>query len=212
MVTFRSLVIAAALISAISLMSPRGCAEDANIDGFDPKAFTFRGEPIHPLMIRSFTRIMADDWMPYVISVDLIAAYRTDQDFGCDVYEDGGFVRCRDDQGSKPFYYRWAGVTPKGVHVIDAHESFPGGAERNTILLIAAERRQGIAPDGTAYNQCALRLVRAYPLGDARDYTVKVTERGALVKLPDKEVAVDDTPRAKADSGPLPKNYQFGVF
>jgi len=86
------------------------------------ESFTYKGEPIHPKLVKEFNSWISDPGLPTTISVDIAAPHRNEYfDDYASVNEYGAVTFRNEERGY--FCYRWLGKLDNGIHVLNTSDS-----------------------------------------------------------------------------------------
>ena len=119
-------------------------------------SFAYRGKPIHPKLVQEF-ECWISDLNPVTLAVDVSAA-RDSNEYADKVFEDNdGYVCIKTADGL--YGYKWIfGVD--GVHILKPRDFGNGSGSFGTELRVKFEIWQSQYPDGEAYDQLVMRLIR----------------------------------------------------
>jgi len=144
--------------------------------------FTIQGKPVHPRLVEKFQTFLSDSGTPAVITVDLLASTRNDNEYYVpDVKVQDGLVSIehKDPEGSG-FTYKWLGMVRPGLHVVET--LYSGGGTGVFMHLYFFRIYLGTGRDEKGpYDQVLMTLARTpVILGDRDDSTIKV-EPGRVI-------------------------------
>jgi len=142
--------------------------------------FTYNKQPIHPGLVAEFNSWTSDNWKPVTISVDVSAAYGTNE-YADDVeVKDNGYVYLKKEGDGEYFYYKWLGRLNNGFHVLEVGEGGGGSGIFTSLFIVKFEKGYGFTPEGQKYERLLMSIVRNETLGDRDD--------GKITVLPDRVV------------------------
>lgn len=137
------------------------------------KTFKFKGQWIHPSIIKEFMPWSSDYNYPLIISIDVAAATNANRFFG-QVKTTGPFVSYTSNDGSI-MSYKWMGQLKNGTHIIHVQESGSGGTlVSNTLALFELSTRIATNESDTKYPQLILAANRLITLGDRASVDLKI--------------------------------------
>lgn len=137
--------------------------------------FTYKGKPIHPGLIKEFAGWISDSWQPITTSVDIAAAFDTNEYFDSEVQvKDNGYVYLQEEGKTEYFYYKWLGQLKNGLHVVETGDGGGGSGIFQDIYFVRFDVGEGVDPEGNKYNRLLMTIVRNYGLGDRDDGEIKV--------------------------------------
>jgi len=172
----------ALLLLIIMITTPSLASEQ--LDEADA-SFTYKGKPIHPYLIAEFSNWLSDDRPPVVTTVDVSAAFDTNEYMQEDVKkrDDWWYVEKEQMDGNvksyESFDYHWCGKTANGIHVIETGSS--GGGSGFFMDLMLVKFSEGVISwEGKKEKQLLMSILGLHSLGDRYDGDIKV--------LPDKVI------------------------
>ncbi len=137
--------------------------------------FTYKGKPIHPGLIKEFAGWISDSWKPITTSVDIAAAFDTNEYFDSEVeVKDSGYIYLQEEGKAEYFYYKWLGQLKNGLHVIETGDGGGGSGIFQDIYFIRFDIAEGLDPEGNKYNRLLMTVVRNHALGDRDDGEIKI--------------------------------------
>lgn len=176
------------IIAIIFILSLTGCSflsAETDIDKAPVEVgnnFTYNGKPVHPGLVAEFTGFISDSWEPIVVSVDIAAAYDSNQYQNSDVrINEKGLVFLLENGEDKYFAYKWLGKLNNGLHVLEIYDGIGSGSGVFTSLFfVRVEKGYGLTPEGERYERLLMTIVRNEVVGDRDD--------GKITVLPDKVI------------------------
>ena len=87
--------------------------------------FTYKNKPIHPFLIRQFSNWMSDYRPPILKTVDVSAAFDTNQYQLSEIKKQGDWLFSEEEEFEgdfrlyESFYYHWIGKMENGIHVLE---------------------------------------------------------------------------------------------
>ena len=152
--------------------------------------FKYKGEPINPKLVMEFIPWVSDE-KPVTISVDIAAAFKTNEYYG-EVSEESDGIGFANEE--EVFYYNWLGELDNGIHVVETINVMVGGSGRFQDLLFFKFHTQEFDLNGEIYEQVLMTLVKSYRLGDRTYPKITVLNDKVIINKPldhDKEVVVE---------------------
>lgn len=140
--------------------------------------FKLNGKPIHPKLIQEFEPWLSDG-SPVTISVDVLAAYGTNEYFEGDIkLEEDRVTYGAEDHAT--FTYKWLGRLQNGLHVLIASDWGGGSGIFMNLLFVKFEISKGV--DGyldsdealKPYDRILMTVVCNYALEDRYDGEIKL--------------------------------------
>ncbi len=127
--------------------------------------FTFKGRPIHPGLIKEFQNWLSDYRPPITVTLDVGAAYDTNEYTDAVVLlSDGGVSISTGDSGER-FSYKRLGRLDNGVHVLHTMDRSAGTGVFQSLAFVRFHTGRGFDRDGIKPSQRLLMsVVRVYPL------------------------------------------------
>ena len=142
-------------------------------------SFTYRGEPIHPALVKEFSNWMSDNRPPIITTVDVSAAFNTNQYHLSEIKKrnDWYFYEEIETDGDIRFYesfgYRWLGKMDNGIHVLETASSGGGSGVFMDLMLVKFSEGE-ILWEGKKEKQLLMSIVGTYMLGDRYEGDIKV--------------------------------------
>jgi len=148
--------------------------------------FTYKGKPIHPSLLCEFLAPISDKGFPLAVSVDVAAAFDTNEYYDSAAKDETGAVSCKNVDKKTHDGYRWFGRMSDGSHVVyvwqdDGNRMFP----RN-LFFVKFAMGKGFMPDGTGYDRLLMTAIRWYAPFDARS-KVMVSDDGVVISMDGKD-------------------------
>ncbi len=147
--------------------------------------FSYAGKPINPKLVQKFSSWESDKSMPKVISVDVAAA------FGTNEYSDRsrrkGANVCFDTKDSNGmedggfFCYEWLGRLKNGLHVLKISDNGGGSGIFQELFFVKFDKGEGYLEDGEKYERLLMSIVRQYTLGDRADAKIDVSDDRVVI-------------------------------
>jgi len=141
--------------------------------------FTYKGKPIHPFLVGEFSNRLSDNRLPMVTTVDVSAAFDTNEYQQSDVKKnnDWWFVEHIEKDGDITLYesfdYHWLGKLADGTHVLETGYS-GGGSGFFMDLMFIRFSKGGIFWEGKKEKQMLMSIVGTYRMGDRYNGDIKV--------------------------------------
>jgi hypothetical protein len=147
------------------------------------KGFLCGGKPIHPGLVLNFIGSLAPKGIPITASVDVAAAFNSNQYFADDVQKaENGSYRITEGNGQGFFAYRWCGRMGDGTHVVRTFLNKGGSGVFSHLCFVRFARATSWEPDGKAYAQLLMTVLRVCPLpADSNDAPESVTANQVTV-------------------------------
>jgi hypothetical protein len=144
--------------------------------------FTYKDRPIHPGLIAEFNGLLSDPWNPIITSLDIAAAYDTNQYQNSDVrINENGLVFLQRDGKDNYFCYEWLGKLNNGLHVVEIWDGVGGcSGVFMSLFFVKFEKGYGLTPEGQRHERLLMTIVRNAIVGDRDD--------GKITVLPDKVI------------------------
>jgi hypothetical protein len=143
--------------------------------------FIYNKQPIHPGLIAEFNPWISDTWKPVTTSVDVSAAYGTNEYFEDDAkVKEDGYIYLQKKEEGEYFYYKWLGKLNNGLHILEVGEGGGGSGIFKALFIVKFEKGYGFTPEGQKYERLLMSIVRNESLGDRDD--------GKITVLPDKVI------------------------
>ena len=137
--------------------------------------FTYKGKPIHPKLVQEFATWLSDFCRPKTISVDIAAAFDTNEYSDYDVkIKRNGYVYFQEEKTSGYFYYKWLGRLKNGLHVLLTGDSGGGSGVFMDIYFVKFSIDKGFSPQGQPYPRLLMSIIRVYPLQDRYEGQIEV--------------------------------------
>ena len=148
--------------------------------------FTYKGKPIHPLLVREFSNWLSDDRPPIVATVDVVAAYDTNkyQLEGIKKRNDWWYAEEIEKDGDitlyESFSYHWLGKMENDTHVLEVGSS--GGGSGFFMDLMFVQFSEGeITWEDQKEKQLLMSIIGIYTLGDRYDGDIKVYPNKVII-------------------------------
>ena len=142
--------------------------------------FAYRGKAVPPALVHEFDPWLSDDRAPIKVTVNVSAAFDSNEYFGEVSRDKTGLVSAKTRDGGT-YSYRRLGVLPGQVHVLRTFDSGGGSGEFQALLFVQFHLSKAYLADGLRKeNQLFMTVLRRYPLGD-RDTASVVVEKGKVV-------------------------------
>jgi hypothetical protein len=185
--------------SAFALLPPEPPA-----DAFKEADLHFRymGKMINPKLIELFGGWDSDSWVPIVLSVDIAAAYHTNQFYEDEVFYDksgAGMIEKAPDEDrvQDQIHYRWIGRLDNGLHAVEYTSTVNGGAifffrfsegkgwrssTSKSEPEDVATLRKSTDPVGKQYPRLVMTIERSYLMTGDPAYAYSIKGNDLLVK------------------------------
>ncbi len=156
------------LLAVVAVAAPFGGGPGlADVEGF-----TFRGEPIHPKLVREFEAWLSDDTPPITTAVDIAAAFDTNEYSEKVETTAGGFVRFTEGDGW--YGYKPLGQMEDGTHVLHAEANGGGSGVFTNLVFVRLDEDKAVTPTGSSYTRVIMSVVGRFVLGDRDDASIDV--------------------------------------
>lgn len=148
--------------------------------------FTYKGKPIHPMLINKFSNWMSDNRPPMVTTVDVSASFDTNEYMQSEVKkrDDWWYVEKeemdKDIRSYESFDYHWCGKLANGIHVLKTGSSGGGSGFFMDLMLVKFSEGE-IMWEGKKEKQLLISIVGFYSLGDRYDGNIKVFPDKVLI-------------------------------
>ncbi|MEG3619827.1 DUF333 domain-containing protein [Magnetovibrio sp. PR-2] len=164
------------ILALILLWSAPALSSDVGL--FEANArFTYQDQPIHPTLIKAFQNWSADYRPPMTVTMDVGAAFESNQFGGAvNVNEDGWVSVASEDTGR--YAYRHLGRVANDIHVLHTQDKPAGGTgifQTLTFVRFHTDQlydRDGLKPS----KRLLMSIVRLYPLFGAKAPRIDITE------------------------------------
>ena len=137
------------------------------------RSFTFRGEPINPVMLNDLLPWLSDA-LPGPAAVDIAGGGNR---YSAEIKAPGkGVVRAtwKDGEGEQSFEYRHLGVLANGMHVLRTEASAGGSGVFTNLLLVRFLVDAEYTDGGTLRSRVIMLRTGSFTLGDRYDGSIKV--------------------------------------
>ena len=181
---FRSLFLIGLCLGLASL-SPAGAGTssaeaplaEANND------FTFKGRPIHPGLIKEFQNWLSDYRPPITVTLDVGAAYDTNEYADAVTPASDGGVSVILGDGGERFSYRRLGRLQNGVHVLHIREKSAGTGIFQSLTFVRFHLGSGFDRDGIEPSQRLLMsVVRVYAIVGRKPPDIRIEGNDVRIK------------------------------
>ena len=148
--------------------------------------FAYKGKPIHPFLVGKLINTLADDRPPMVVSVDVAAAFDSNEYPNSEVKRQYGqwmAERTKIDGDMREYEswgYDWLGKMAGDVHVVEIGTS-GGGSGYFMDLLFIKFSEGAISKDGKPQKQILMSVVKTFTLGDRYEGDIKVLPNKVIV-------------------------------
>lgn len=145
--------------------------------------FSYRGEPIHPFILKEFSNWLSDNRPPMITSVDLAAAFNSNRYQNSEVEKRGDwwFAEAGEMDSYESFGYRWLGKLESGVHVLETGSSGGGSGFFMDLMFIQFSEGE-IFWENKKEKQLLMSIVGTYSLGDRYEGDIQI--RGDKIFIP----------------------------
>ena len=164
------------LIMFVTLVTPLMASDQ--IEEANAK-FTYKGNPMHPFLVREFSNWLSDYRPPVVTTVDVTAAFDTNKYQQSDIKkrDDWWFVEEEEMDGDirlyESFDYHWLGKLADDTHVLETGSSGGGSGFFMDLMFIKFSEGE-IFWEGKKTKQLLMSIVGTYSLGDRYNGDIKV--------------------------------------
>ena len=160
---------------------PAGAAEsplaEANSD------FTFKSRPIHPGLVREFQNWLSDYRPPITVTVDVGAAFGTNEYADAPVPGKDGGVSVTLGDGGERFLYKHLGRLDNGVHVLLTVEKSAGTGIFQSVVFVRFDMAPGFDRDGIKPSERLLMsVVRSHDLVGPKPPDIEITDNQVRIK------------------------------
>ncbi len=138
----------------------------------DAKPFTFNGVPIHPGLVREFETWLSDDTPSITTTVDLSAAFGTDEYSEPVDTSSSGLIRISHGEGW--YGYKPLGQMADGIHVLLTVSYGGGSGAFATLVFVRLEEDESLTPLGASYTRALMSVAGRFSLGDREDAKIEV--------------------------------------
>jgi hypothetical protein len=144
-------------------VSAAGSADETLVEAND--SFTFKGQPIHPGLVREFLNWESDYRPPITVTLDVGAAYQTNEYFDPVLPEkDGGFSVTLGEGGER-FFYKHLGRLNNGIHILHTVDKSTGTGIFQNVMFVRFDIGRGFDRDGVKRMESLhMSVVRVYTL------------------------------------------------
>ncbi len=149
-------------------------------------AFTYKGLPVHPFLVKEFLNWLSDDRPPMITTVDVSAAFNTNkyQNDEVENQDDWWGVEWQEDLEITTAYcsfgYQWLGKLEDGTHVLEVAD-WGGGSGVFMDLLFVTFSEGEILWKGKKEKQLLMSIVGTYTLGDRYEGEIKVLPNKVII-------------------------------
>jgi hypothetical protein len=151
------------------------------------KSFTYKGMHIHPDLVNEFEVWLSDNCPPITVSVDILAARRSGNEYGSKIEFRGDTLFSYNEKrygrgfnGRGYYYYTHLGKMANGIHVLQTGSGGGGTGVFKYLYFVRFSTDKAYNSDGTIYERLLMTVIRRFLLGDRDDGNVEV--------LPDKVI------------------------
>lgn len=146
------------------------------------KKFKFRGQWIHPKIIREFMPWDSDYELPLIAAIDVGAATNTNRYFGDIKILADEQVSFADENGTI-ILYKWLGRFKNGMHALLIKEASSGTLVSNSLGIFALTKRSSMNEKNQEYPQLILEIKRYVGLGDRAETKFSIHENSMNVEV-----------------------------
>lgn len=154
------------------------------------KKFFYNGEPISPELVNEFLPWLSDE-NPITITVDVVAAYQTNEYNGAIEYNDS---IAKVIYGENIFEYKYLGKLKNGIHVVDFYRGESNSGIFETLLFISFRIRKNFDDSEKLSDQLLMSLEKSYIVGDRQNAKITLTKNTVIIDRPinsDAEVVIN---------------------
>jgi len=155
-----------AMTGAATTLQSHGATRSA-LDGFQ-----YQGDPIHPMLVEEFEGWLADDGPPVTVTVDVAAAFGTNEYSEPVETNAAGLVQY--SSGAGWYGYQHVGQMSDGTHVLRTASNGGGSGIFMTLLFVRLEEDEVRDPTGLRHARVLMTVSGRFALGDRDDGTVRV--------------------------------------
>jgi len=143
--------------------------------------FRFRGQAIHPLLIKQFEPWISDERPPITVEINVTAAWDSNQYADAFKTHSNGVVSVKLPEGGS-YAYQHLGITGNDMHVLRTFYSGGGSGSFEAVLFVRFRTSLSYLADGVKQGeQVFLQVIRRYPLGDRDEADVTVKRDQVIV-------------------------------
>ena len=142
--------------------------------------FFYNGEPISPELVFEFIPWLSDG-SAVTITVDVVAAYQTNEYYENVKYEDG---IARVFHGEDIYNYKYLGKLKNGIHVVDFFQGGSGSGIFETLLFISLKIRKNFDDSGKLSDQLLMTLEKSYVVGDRKNAKITLSKNSVIIDSP----------------------------
>ena len=137
--------------------------------------FTFKGQPIHPGLVKEFQNWESDYRPPITVTLDLGAAYDTNEYADAVTPARNGGVSVILGDGGERFSYKRIGRLENGLHVLHALDKSAGTGIFQSLTFVRFHLGQGFDRDGIKPSERLLMsVVRVYPIVGPKSPDIRI--------------------------------------
>lgn len=168
------------------------------------RVFTYKGEPIHPGLVMAFQNWLSDYRPPITVTVDVGAAFDTNQYNENVTRNRNGDPQIQLSEGGT-FAYRHLGRLDNGVHVLLTFDWGGGTGVFLTLTFVRFHMHTGYDRDGLKPSERLLMsVVRRYGLGAKKVPDITVGALNVSIENAGERVTLDFKPTPKPGRVGLP--------
>lgn len=145
--------------------------------------FTYKGRPIHPGLIKEFQNWLSDYRPPITVTLDVGAAYDTNEYADAVTPGRDGGVSVLLGDGGERFTYKRLGRLDSGVHVLLTREKSAGTGIFQSLTFVRFHLGQGFDRDGIGPStRLLMSVVRVYAIVGPKLPDIRITGKGVRIK------------------------------
>lgn len=145
--------------------------------------FTFKGRPIHPGLVKEFQNWLSDYRPPITVTLDVGAAYDTNEYADAVTPAHDGGVSVITGDGGERFSYRRLGRLDNGVHVLHTRDKSAGTGIFQSLTFVRFHLDPGFDRDGIKPSKRLLMsVVRVYAIVGPKTPDIRITGNDVRIK------------------------------
>ena len=145
--------------------------------------FTFKGQPIHPGLVNEFQNWLSDYRPPITVTVDVGAAYNTNEYAEAVTPRKDGGVSVLLGDGGEQFRYKRLGRLDNGIHVLHTVDRSAGTGIFHNLTFVRFHLGQGFDRDGIKPSERLLMsVVRVYAIVGPKSPDIQINGNQVRIK------------------------------
>ena len=151
--------------------------------------FTFKSRPIHPGLIKEFQNWLSDYRPPITVTVDVGAAYDTNEYTDAPTPSSNGGVSVLLGDGGERFSYKRLGRLDNGVHVLHTLEKSAGTGIYQSLTFVRFHSAPGFDRDGIKPSaRLLMSVVRVYAIVGPKTPDIRIMGNDVRIKSGAREI------------------------